>query len=67
MTNSQIFKAAHAEAKIILATRRGPAINYAEAFQFGLRRIYNKIEQDRFVAAVLAEPEKPKFMWLRGM
>lgn len=61
MTKSQIFKAAHTEAR----TMRG--ISYAEAFKFGLRRVYNKIEKNRFVAMVLAEPEKPKFMWLRGM
>lgn len=61
MTNSEIFKAAHAEAKRIKAS------SYAEAFKFALRRVYNKIEQDRFVASVLAKPETPKFMWLRGM
>lgn len=61
MTKSQIFKAAHAEAR----TMRG--ISYAEAFKYGLRRVYNKIDKDRFVASVLAEPKQPKFMWLRGM
>ena len=61
MTNSQIFKAAHAEAKVIKAN------SYAEAFKFALRRVYNSIEKDKFVAAVLAEPKMPTFMWLRGM
>lgn len=61
MTKSQIFKAAHAEAK----TMRG--ISYAEAFKFGLRRIYNKINSEAWHVQIMAEPEKPKFMWLRGM
>jgi hypothetical protein len=64
MTKSQIFKAAHAEARAMVAAKR---ISYAEAFKFGLRRVYNKIETDRFVACQLAQPEMPKFMWLRGM
>lgn len=67
MTNSEIFKAAHAEAKAIIANRRysqGP-ISYAEAFKYGLRRIYNQIEKDKWMA--LPRQEKPKFMWLRGM
>lgn len=61
MIKSQIFKAAHAEARTMCG------INYAEAFKYGLRRVYNKIEKDRFIAAVLAEPKQPKFMWLRGI
>lgn len=61
MTKSQIFKAAHAEA------RKMRGLSYAEAFKFGLRRIYNKIETDRFVAWKQSQPETPKFMWLRGM
>lgn len=61
MTNSEIFKAAHAEVK----TMRG--ISYAEAFKYGLRRVYNKIMTERFVAIHLAQPKMPKFMWLRWM
>lgn len=64
MTNSDIMKAAHAEARKIVAAKR---ISYREAMVFGLRRVYAKIETDRFVAAALARPAAPKFLWLRGM
>lgn len=69
MTPCEIMKAAHAEARAIVAARRwsqGP-ISYREALMYGMRRVYHKIAQDRMVAAILAEPAKPKFMWLRGM
>lgn len=53
--------AAHAEA------RKMRGISYREAMKFSLRRVYNKIESDKFVACYLAKPKTPKFMWLRGM
>lgn len=62
MTKSQIFKAAHAEARLILLNR---SYGYAEAFKYGLRRVYNKIQKDAWMA--LPRQEQPKFMWLRGM
>ena len=64
MTKSQIFKAAHAEAKLIVLQK---GISYAEAFKYSLRRVYTKIEQIKFVQSVLAQPKTPQFMWLRGM
>lgn len=63
MTKTEIIKAAKAEAREMIATKRTPA---RDAIMFGFRRVYNKIERDRFVAAQLALPETPKFMWLRG-
>ncbi len=62
MSKSEIFKAAHAEAR----TMRNVS-SYAEAFKYGLRRVYNKIEKDAWMVYAIAKPEKPKFMWLRGM
>lgn len=64
MSKSEMFKSAHAQARAIVAAK---GISYDEAFKYGLRRVYNQIEKDRFVQAVLNEPAKPKFMWLRGM
>lgn len=61
MTQSQIMLAAHAEA------RKMRGVSYVEAMKFGLRRVYNKLMTDRFVAWKLAQPKTPKFMWLRGM
>ena len=62
MTKSEMFKAAHTEAKLIVAAKR---CSYAEAFMYGLRRVYNKIEKDNWIAR--PRVEQPKFMWLRGM
>lgn len=64
MTKSEIMHFAHAEARKMVAQRR---ISYREAMKYGLRRAYNKVETDRFVACQLAQPAMPKFMWLRGM
>jgi len=64
MTNSEIMKAAHAEARNIVAAKR---ISYREAMVFGLRRVYAKIESDRAIAVIRARPATPKFLWLRGM
>lgn len=61
MTKSQIMLAAHAKA------RKMTGIPYREAMRFGLKRVYNKIYTDMFVAAHLAQPSLPEFMWLRGM
>lgn len=69
MTMSECMKAAHAEAKAIVANRRysqGP-ISYREALMYGMRRIYAKLQQDRNVAIIMAQPAAPQFMWLRGM
>ncbi len=59
MTKSEIFKAAHAEARKIKAS------SYREAFMYGLRRVYNKLEKDTWMARPVVPT--PKFMWLRGM
>lgn len=64
MTKSEIMRAAHVEARKMVVANR---ISYREAMMFGLRRVYNKIEQDVFVAAYLAQPKTPKFMFLRGL
>jgi hypothetical protein len=63
MTKSEIMKAAHAEAREIVASKR---ISYAEALKFGLRRVYNDLLTARNVAIIAAQAETPKFMWLRG-
>lgn len=60
MTKSEIFKSAHEQARSI------KAVSYAEAFKYGLRRVYNQIQTDAFIKAELAKPATPKFMWLRG-
>jgi len=68
MTMSECMKAAHAEARSIIAARsrmEGP-ISYREAIKFGLRRVYNKLLTDRNMAIIAAQAETPKFMWLRG-
>jgi hypothetical protein len=64
MTKSEIMKAAHIEARQMVLEKR---ISYREAMMFGLRRVYNKLEREVFVAAHLAQPEAPKFIWLRGL
>lgn len=61
---SEIMKAAHAEARSIVASQR---ISYAEAMRFGLRRVHNKLLTDRNMAIIAAQGATPKFMWLRGM
>ena len=64
MTKSEIFHTAHIEARKIVAAKR---IAYNEAFKYGLRRVYNKIQSEAYIADQLKQPETPKFMWLRGM
>ena len=64
MTKSELMLYAHSEARKMVIAKR---ISYKEAMVFGLRRSHNKNETERFVAAQLAQPEMPKFMWLRGM
>lgn len=59
MTKSEIFKAAHTEARKIKAA------SYSRAFSIGLRRIYNQIEKDAWMAKPVVKT--PKFLWLRGM
>lgn len=61
MTKSELMLYAIAEA------RKMKGLSWREAMRFGLRRAHNKNETERFVAAQLAQPEMPKFMWLRGM
>jgi len=63
MTMTEVMKAAHAEARAIVAANR---INYREAMKYGLRRVYNDLLQARNVAIIAAQAETPKFMWLRG-
>lgn len=63
MSMSEVMKAAHAEAKGIVASQK---ITYREAMRFGLRRVYSKLLTDRNVAIIAAQAETPKFMWLRG-
>ena len=63
MTMTEVMKAAHAEARAIVAAKR---ISYREAMKYGLRRVYAKLQQDRNVAIIAAQAETPKFMWLRG-
>lgn len=62
MTKSEIFKSAHAKAKILKVKDR---LTYAEAFKFALRRVYNEIDKAKWMAQPIVE--KPQFMWLRGM
>ncbi len=64
MTKSELMLYAHSEARNMVISKR---ISYKEAMIFGLRRAHNKNEKDIFIAAQLAKPEMPKFMWLRGM
>lgn len=47
--------------------RKMKGLSWREAMRFGLRRAHNENEKRAFVAAQLAKPELPKFMWLRGM
>jgi hypothetical protein len=61
---SDLLKAAHAEARNIVAQK---GYSYAEAFKFGLRRAHSAVQKQAFVAAVLAQPAAPKFMFLRGL
>ena len=61
MTKSELMLYAIAEA------RKMKGISWREAMRFGLRRAHNKNEQNKFVAARLAQGPTPKFMWLRGM
>ena len=63
MTMTEVMKAAHAEARAIVAAKR---ISYREAMKYGLRRVYNNLLQARNVAIIAAQAETPKFMWLRG-
>ncbi len=64
MTKSELMLYAHSEARKMVIAKR---IRYKEAMVFGMRRAHNKNEKDAFIAAQLAKPEMPKFMWLRGM
>jgi len=64
ITKSQIMLAAHQEAKAIVAEKR---ISYREAMMYGLRKVYNKLLQERNMAVIMAQPATPQFMWLRGM
>ena len=64
MTKSEIFNTAHIEARKIVAAK---CISYAEAFKYGLRRVYNKIQSEAYIADQLKQHETPKFMFLRGM
>jgi hypothetical protein len=64
MAKSEIMNAAHAEARKIVAQK---GYTYREAMKFGLRRVYNKIQNDASVARILAQPKTPKFMFLRGL
>ena len=65
MTKLEIMQAAHAEARQMVRDRK--VAPYAEGMKFGLRRVYNKLQREAFVAAAMAQPATPKFMWLRGM
>lgn len=62
MTKSEIFHLAHIEARAIVLAKR---YSYAEAFKYGLRRVYNQIQKDVWMAQ--PKQEVVKFMWLRGM
>ena len=64
MTMSECMKAAHAEARAIVVAKR---CSYREALMYGMRRVYAKLQQDRNVAIIMAQPAAPQFMWLRGM
>ena len=64
MTMSECMKAAHVEARAIVATKR---CSYREALMYGMRRVYAKLQQDRNVAIIMARPAAPQFMGLRGM
>lgn len=64
MTKAEIMRAAHAEARKMVVSK---CISYREAMKFGLRRVYNKIQSDVFVACILAQSKTPKFMFLRGL
>lgn len=61
MTKSELMLYAIAEA------RKMKGLSWREAMRFGLRRAHNENEKRAFVAAQLAKPELPKFMWLREM
>lgn len=65
MTKSNIMTAAHAEARQMLRDRK--VTSYAEGLKFGLRRVYNELQRDAYVAAAMAQPATPKFMFLRGL
>lgn len=64
MSKSDLMKMAHAEARKIVAKQGG---TYRAAMVFGMRRAHNAAQKAVLMAAVLAKPEAPAFMWLRGL
>lgn len=64
MTRTEIMQMAHAEARKIVAKQGG---TYRAAMVFGLRRAHNAAQKAVLVAAVMARPAAPQFMWLRGL